>query len=247
MDASTLAASAHEPESEPAPLPNERVLEIVGESLTKLTGTPWELRDGPLLRGPGSAGVRLGAAHVDSFRHVDLEFLLNVDNPDETSLLNCASGLHQDPETAVRQAVEAWQASTAVVGFEMLTRRGEYATYLPPGSADGVPGWHAIIGSVVGWGLGDAPSAQQEWLATRHPWRELAPLLLTGLDRPYLNGIRIMVGGGGDFETAEVRINGRPHDAATAALLGMDWPRTAEMTVGHVFLLLVHPEQATSS
>ena len=57
-----------------------------------------------------------------------------------------------------------------------------------------------------------------------------------------LNGVKIMVGLGGASQVAEVRVNGRLHEAASAALEAMDWPRTAKMNVRHLFLLLVHPE-----
>jgi hypothetical protein len=229
---------------EPARLPDERILEIVGETLTDwLDQDGWSLRPGPLLKGPGTSGVRVSEPHDDSFRHVDLEFLLNVDRPDETSLINCGTGLSADPEEAIRDAVESWRATTATVALEVLTQHGEYATHLQPQEEIGFPGWHSIVGDIMGWGFGDEQGAKQQWLASAPPWVELAPLIRDGLDRPMLNGIKILVGQGGDFQTTEVRINGRFHEAASAALGAMDWPRTKQMNVGHLFLLLVHPAE----
>jgi Family of unknown function (DUF6348) len=229
---------------EPARLADERILEIVGESLTQMSGQAWTLQPGPLLKGPGSTGVRIGAPHDGSFRHVDLEFLLSVDHHEETSLINCGTGRFPDPEEAIRDAVESWRATTATVALEMLTRQGKYASHLGPGDAAGFPGWHAIVGEVVGWGFGEESRAKQEWFAEAHPWTELAPLLHDSLDRPALNGIRLMLGQGGAAQTAEVRVNGRLHAPAAMALAAMDWPRTERMNVAHLFLLLVHPHVA---
>lgn len=141
----------------PAPLADNRVLELAGTRLAELTGEEWRVQDGPLLKGPGSAGVRVGPRHDDSFRHVDLEFLLNVDR-DETSLPDCSNGLAADPEQATRQAVAAWAATTASVALEMLTQESTYATHLKPGTPEGFPGWHAIIGGVANWGSARTPA-----------------------------------------------------------------------------------------
>ncbi len=79
--------------AEPVPLPDERVLEMAGIKLAELTGKQWRVEPGPLLKGPGTVGVRPGLRHSDSYRHFDLEFLLNVDRAAETSLPHCAVGL----------------------------------------------------------------------------------------------------------------------------------------------------------
>lgn len=228
----------------PARLTDERVLEIVGEELTALTGQTWTMEPGPLLKGPGSSGVRPGIRHHDDFRHVDLEFLLNAGRPAETSLIDCGTGRRPEPEAAVREAVATWAVTTARVGLEVLTRRGEYGTWLPPRGGAGFPGWHAVVGEVAGWTLDeDGAPLKQRWFGEAHPWKTLAPLLAGALDRGHFNGIRLMVGQGGDFQTAEVRVNGRLHEEAGRALLAMDWPRTAKMSVAHLFILLLHREE----
>lgn len=129
----------------------------------------------------------------------------------------------------------------------MLTHQGRYGSHFPPGHESGFPGWHMIAGQAVGWGLDDEASAKQEWFAQAHPWTELAPLLEGDLDRPHINGIRLMLGQGGASQIAEVRVNGRLHEAAGRALLAMDWPRTEHMNVAHTFLLLLHPEDPGDS
>ena len=46
-----------------APIPDERVLELAGEKLAELAGElgQWRVVPGPLLKGPGSLGVRVAA------------------------------------------------------------------------------------------------------------------------------------------------------------------------------------------
>ena len=95
-------------------------------------------------------GVRLGPRHSDSYRHIDLEFLLNVDRPAETSLADCATGLAADPEEAAAQAIAAWADTTAAVALEVLEQRGGYAAHFSPAAPGGFPGWHAIVGGVSG-------------------------------------------------------------------------------------------------
>jgi hypothetical protein len=83
--------------AEPAPLPDERVLEMAGIKLAEVTGKERRVEPGPLLKGPGPLGVRLGPRHSDGYCHIDLAFLLNVDRAAETSLPDCATGLAADP------------------------------------------------------------------------------------------------------------------------------------------------------
>lgn len=228
--------------AEPASLPDERILEIVGESLTELTGQEWTVQPGPLLRGPGSVGVRIGAPDIDNFRHVDLEIVLNVDLPEQTGLLDCTAGLAPEPEAAIRQAVSAWRDTTASVALELLDQQGRYASRFSPADPEGFPGWHTIIGGISGWGLDERSKLKQEWFVRSYPWAALAPLISAGLDREYLNGVRIFIGQGGDFQSCEVKINGRLHEPSTEALAAMDWPRTEKMSTARIFLLLIHPE-----
>ena len=228
--------------AEPAPLPDERVLEMTGIKLAELTGKEWRVQPGPLLKGPGSLGVRVGPRHSDGHGHIDLEILLDVDRPGETSLPDCATGFAADPAEATRQAIAAWADTTVPVALELFEQQGRHATSLDPGMPDGFPGWHAIVGGVWGWGLGEDHAAKQEWIADTCPWAQLAPVIAPGLTRPSLNAVRLFIGQGGDHEACEVKINGRFHEPSSAALAAMNWPRTATMSTARVFLLLVHPQ-----
>ena len=82
-------------------------------------------------------------------------------------------------------------------------------------------------------------------MAETSPWAELAPVIVPGLGRPFLNGVRLFVGQGGDFTQCEIRINGVFHEPSSAALAVMDWPRTKTMSTARAFLLLVHPAETS--
>jgi len=226
-------------------LPPERILEIAGARLGELGGE-WHLEPGPLLKGPGSTGVRIGVPHSDSYRHVDLEFWLNVDRAD-SMIADCSSGFAADPDEAARQAVAAWVDTTACVAIELAEGRGRLATHFPPDSEGGFPGWHTIVGSVVSWGGGVTSKAKQQWFVETSPWAALAPVIATGLDRDFLNGVRLFVGQSATYSECEVKVNGRLHAEATAALTGMNWPRTEQMSAARTFLLLVHPADTAAN
>jgi hypothetical protein len=225
-------------QSLPARLPAEQILAIAGARLAELGGD-WQLQPGPLLKGPGTFGVRVGPAHSDSYRHIDLEFLLNVDRAD-SAIIDCSSGLAADPEEATRQAVAAWVDTTACVALEVAEGRGRLATHFPAGTPGGFPGWHTIVGSIVSWGAAGS-SAKQQWFFDTSPWAALAPVITGGLDRDFLNGVRLFVGQSATYQSCEVKINGRLHKESSAALANLDWPRTQQMTAARTFVLLVHP------
>jgi hypothetical protein len=234
------------PEIAPESLTDERILQLVGEKLSEFVG-PWQVQEGPLLKGPGSLGVAVAPRHVDSFRHVDLDFQLNTALPAETSLVDCTSGFAADPEQAIRQAIAIWADTTASVGLELAERQGRLAVHFGPDAPGCFPGWHTIIGGISGWGLGDTARAKRQWLTETLPWIELAPVIATGLTRDFYNAIRIFIGQGDNFSSCEVVINGVLHAPATAALAAMGWPRTEQMSTAKVFLLLVQPTEAEQS
>ncbi|MEV4348749.1 DUF6348 family protein [Actinoplanes sp. NPDC049596] len=131
---------------------------------------------------------------------------------------------HPGSSLAARQAIQAWIETCLVTVLEMVEQKGRLATHFRSGDRGGFPGWHAIVGSATGWSV-DGSQGKQEWLAEAMPWSALVPVIATGLDRPFLNGVRLLVGQGGDFTECEVRINGQRHEPSEAALAAMNWPR----------------------
>ena len=235
------------PPASPQPLSPERVLEIVGDKLAEIGGQ-WSVESGPLLRGPSSLGVRLSASpHTDDHRHLDLEFLVGIGTPNETAIADCTSGLSPDPEEAVRQGVAQWIDTTASAVLELAEHRGRLAAHFQPGNPGEFRGWHAIGGSAVAWGIGPDVTGKAQWMSDTMPWTGLAPLLADDLDREYLNGIRLFIGQSSTFQSIEVKVNGRLHEKASAALAAMDWPRTEKMTTAKTFLLLAHRTPADGS
>jgi uncharacterized protein DUF6348 len=175
------------------------------------------------------------------YRHLHLEILLNADRPDVPTIVDRAVGLAADPVEATRQAIKAWIETCLVTVLETVEQKGRLANHFRSGEQGGFSGWHAIIGSLTGWSV-DGSQDKQEWFAKAMPWTSLAPIVTTGLDRPYLNGVRTLVGQGGDFTECEARINGRIHEPSTAALTALDWPRTSHFELARTFVLLVGPD-----
>ncbi|MFD0633661.1 DUF6348 family protein [Catenulispora yoronensis] len=230
------------PISEPRPgIPDERKLEIIRAKLDELTGPQWTLTDDGTITGRGSATVRLGEPHDDHPNHLDIDLILSRTHPAETTLSDCATGYSHDPDEAVRQAVDQWAQTTAQAAFELMEQRGQRAGHFPGHAPDGVPGWHAICGAAVGWGLDDGTGAKQRWLAENPPWIRIGPEIAAAMNRE-LNTLRMFIGSDADTELAEVRVNGQLHDELSARLLGMDWPRSARMTTARTYVLLI-PER----
>ncbi|MGI5156638.1 DUF6348 family protein [Microbispora sp. CA-102843] len=64
-----------------------------------------------------------------------------------------------------------------------------------------------------------------------------------------LIGVKAFFGGGhgsdGPSETAEVRVDGLLHEAASRVLAGLGWPRPADgLSYARTFMLFVHREDA---
>jgi hypothetical protein len=224
--------------SDPQPLSAQRVLEIAAPMVAEVGGA-WRLADGPMLRA-GSVGVRVLPPHDDDYRHLDLEILLNADRPDAPTIVDCSLGLSADPVEATREAIRAWIETCLVTALEMIQQRGQLASHFRSSEPGGFAGWHAIVGSVTGWSAGSR--SKQEWFVEAMPWSVLAPVITPALDRPFVNGVRMLVGQGGDFTECEVRINGRRHEPSSAVLAALDWPRTDDFGLARTFVLLVGPD-----
>lgn len=225
-------------------LPDEAVLAIVAERLTRQFGGDWTVEPGRL-KGPGTLAVQVGADHTGFARHVDLDFVLNMDRPHDTTVPDCTGGYGATVEDAVRQAVDSWMSTTACTVLELIDQRGRYATHRPADDPDGFPGWHSIHGAVVGWGSPDGdPGVVVDWIAANPLAPYLAPLIADAFDRDHLIGVKVLLGGARGNETAEVRVNGRRHDAASDALLRLGFPRGEHLAFARCFMLLVHNERS---
>jgi hypothetical protein len=223
----------------------EAKLALVAERLNQMHGK-WTLDHGPVLRGPGVITVTVGEDHTGSPNHLDLDIVLNSGEPDVITISDCSTGIAGSPDHAIRQAVAMWSETTAATVLELLTQRGQFGDHYRGADHGGFPGWHMITGGVTGLGHRDNPTLLQQWIVDNMPWTTLAPLLSEGLDRAQLNGVKFFLAAVDEFETAEVRINGRVHEPSSQALLALDWPRPTEFASARTFILLVHPEQSAA-
>ncbi|PZG11968.1 DUF6348 family protein [Nonomuraea aridisoli] len=225
-------------------LADDVVLGMVAERLSAAMGRHWEVRDG-LAKGPGTLAVLLGADHTGHPAHLDLDFVLDVGRAAETTISDCASGYGATVEEAVGRAVTSWLDTTGSALLELLLQDGTHAAHFAPGDPGGLPGWHAIHGGITGWGTGDRHDAVQRWAVQHVLLPHLAPALKDAFGREHLIGVKAFFGGGEGGETAEVRVAGAYHEAASHALAALDWPRPAEgVSYARTFILLIHPGES---
>lgn len=235
---------------------DETVLSMVAEHLSTATGRPWQAGDG-MAKGPGSLAVRLGARHTGSPAHLDLDFVLNIDRPGDTTISDCVTGYGATVTESLDRAITMWLGTTAGALLELAVQDGSHAAHFAPGDPDGFPGWHAIHGGIIGWGTGDEHDAVQRWAVQHVLLPHLAPALKGAFDREHLVGLKAFFGGGREggrdgepggpggkgTETAEIQVNGARHEAASRALAELDWPRPAGgLSYARTFVLLVHQE-----
>ena len=213
-------------------------LTLIAERLNSLHGS-WYV-EGDRVRGEGTLAV-VAVTHGDEVTgHLDLGVVLDVDRPEVPIIWDCAAGLGATAQAATERAIETWAQTTASAVIELLTQRGDFAQHYGADDPQGLAGWHAIHGPILGWGKGsNAPDLQRWWIDN-----PILPLLteelLASLDRPELNGVKIFFGSDAMGSTAEVRINGQRAEATSAALLGLGWPRFAEPAYVRSYVLLVH-------
>ncbi|ADB36019.1 hypothetical protein Kfla_7031 [Kribbella flavida DSM 17836] len=222
-------------------LPDSVVLEMLAGKLSAASNRDWHVEDG-LVRGPGTVGVTLGRDHTGQSGHLDLNFVLNLDRPETTTLSDCVAGYGDTVEDATARAIDLWLGTTGSAVFELLIQDGSFAGHFGADDPAGFPGWHLIHGGIVGWGSGEQHQAAQLWARDHLIAPILAPVLRKDLELTggQLIGIKVFFGGSSTSETAEVRVNGEVHDVASAVLAGLDWPRPDEdLTYARTYLLLV--------
>lgn len=222
-------------------LPDAVILDKLAARLAAASQRDWHV-DGDVVRGPGTVGVTLGEDHTDEPGHLDLNFVLNLERPDTTTLTDCVMGYGGTVEESVDRAIGTWLDTTGSAVFELLVQDGSFAGHFGADDPRGFPGWHLIHGGIVGWGSGPEREAVQLW-AQDHPLAPaLAPVLRKDLELTggQLVGIKVFFGGREGADTAEVTVNGEVHETAGAALAELDWPRPVDdLSYARTFLLLV--------
>ncbi|WP_033211723.1 DUF6348 family protein [Kitasatospora phosalacinea] len=222
----------------------------MADELSALHGEQWQV-EGEEVRGPGALAVRLGGPPDGDPHRLDLVFLVDRDRP-ETAVPDRVTGIDGGPaggsaggpaggdQDPVRRGIEVWASTAGAALIELVAHNGRFAGHLDPSDPDGMPGWHAVHGGVVGWGTGKRFHDVQDWLVRNPVLPALAPALGEDLGRDQLVGVHVSFGGGADGQRAEVLVHGRPHAAASAALAALGWPRVAEGdSYARTFVLLV--------
>jgi hypothetical protein len=222
--------------------PDETVLSMLADRLSAAMGRPWRIQDG-MAKGPGTTAVVLRDDHAGSPGHLDVDFVLDVGRPDDTTITDCVAGYGATPADAVDRAIQTWLDTTGSAMLEVLVQDGSFAAHFGPDDADGFPGWHAVHGAITGWGTGDDHDAVQRWAVQHALLPHLAPALKGTFDHGRLIGVKAFFGGGEGGETAEIRVNGDHHAAGSRALADLDWPRPAAgVSYARTFVLLIHDE-----
>lgn len=94
----------------------------------------------------------------------------------------------------------------------------------------------------MAFGANEAPDILRDWGLANPLLPLLGPLVAQSFPRPYLNGVKLLFGCGGQ-DIAEVRVNGEYHEAASEYLRSLSWPRSASVAFARCYLLFVHPGQ----
>ncbi|MEV6284518.1 DUF6348 family protein [Kribbella sp. NPDC051770] len=225
-------------------LPDPVILDLLAGKLAAASKREWSV-EGDVVRGPGTVGVTLGADHTGDPAHLDLNFVLNLERPDTTTLTDCVTGYGDTAEAVVERAIDTWLGTTGSAVFELLVQDGSFASHFAADDPRGFPGWHLIHGGIVGWGSGAEHQAVQLWAAEHLLPPALAPVLAKDLELTggQLIGIKVFFGGRAGSETAEVRVNGEVHETASAAIAELDWPRPQDdLSYARTYLLLVHTQ-----
>jgi hypothetical protein len=215
--------------------------------------------DEQVVRGPGRTAVavrehRDADAEPGVAPHLDLGYVLRLGDGEGPVVWDCVSGLGRTEEQRLENGVRMWRTTTAGAVVELLERRGLHGDVFAPGAPAGVPGWFSVQGPAAVFGFRSEPLSA--WVEAHHLLPALAAEVLPRLDArgpggglrhgPHggLHGVRVFFGGRDGDEVAEVRVDGEPVPAASAALRALDWPRGEHLAWARCFLLLTRDPDA---
>jgi hypothetical protein len=217
--------------------PSER-LQVIQRSIVRemaCLGREFDV-DGSVVRGPGTTAVAVREHADDTGGHVDLGYVLRLGDGTGPVVWDCTAGLGRTEEERLQNAVRMWRTTTASAVVELLERRGLHGDHFPPGAPGGVAGWHAVQGPACVFGFESEPLG--DWVAEHQLISAVAGEVSPWLTDPAVNGVRFFFGGRSGDEVAELRVNGEPVPAASAALRGMPWPRGERLAWARCFVLL---------
>lgn len=197
----------------------------------------WKVRDDSV-EGPDGIVIRFGDRHNEEhLGHMDVEIIFAEHVPDTIRFWDCTTGFGSDLATCAKNAAHLWASTTGSCVLELkFSRTGEFAAHFDPKDPTGLLGWHAVCSDLVGYGAGSkATELQKWWVDTQKVLPALSPALSDLSHAPH--GIKIFFGG---EDTAEVRVDGNYHEAASKALAALDWPRNSEFSFLRAYVIAVH-------
>ncbi|MGX1545232.1 DUF6348 family protein [Streptomyces adustus] len=234
---------AHRPEPSPERLPDLEFLALVKASLEEYAPgvTQGAELKGQSLLSPHGWAVAVAPPHHGGGRHYDLVALPDVSiQPDVPCFMDCVVAMSGDP----RQAADAWVQTAGACLLELLDPQQRFAEHAGPGDERGVPGMHAIVSGVVGFGLDASENRRiQTALVGANVLHRLADTFTADLESPFFNGVKFFYGGQPGSMQTEIRVNGERHEAASAAMAALDLPEPSVFTAVRGYALLI-PERA---
>lgn len=205
----------------------------------------WSL-DASGLTGPGGERLQLLRKHsIDTKGHYDVRIAFERDAGGSVELWDCVKGYGKDEEGMARTAAHIFAATTAVALREVRApERIPVADHYHGFALRGVPGWHCVVSPAQGFGNGSDGCALLAWWCT-YPWlRRLGKRLTDGVAAGTCPiGVKVLFGAD---DVAEVRMHGEVHEAASAALQELPWPRGDRFLL-RCYVLLLRPESRWES
>lgn len=195
------------------------------------------IRNG-MMAGAQGWGLMALPNHTDDSRHFDIGFVVSLQSE---VLPDCISGIGSADEAAAMM-VHIWRETSGACLAEMMIRRSEYASHLDGSDSAGLPGWHSVASGILAYGPDPTSNdALQAAMIDNEVLRAIAPQLVPALDRPSHNGIKVFYHRTPTSATAEIRVNGLPHQAASQALAALPWPTVTAPTTARFYAVAVHP------
>jgi len=193
------------------------------------------------LAGPGGALVRMhGSSSQD---RIDVQFEPDIGEPLKTPLWDNVAGFGSSLAEKAGTAAQLWAQTTAAAFLEWkYSRRGEFATHYRGSDPEGFKGWHAIGSAVLPYGGRDDRLLQ--WYVNNPVLPALSQVMSESIDeRRCPHGVKIFLGGKG---IAEVQLDGEIHEAASAALAKLAWPRVEPIVYLRCYVLVLHRDKESA-
>ncbi len=189
----------------------------------------------------GVLAVRVNViGQTDDIAHLDIELDLGATSGAARVVSDYTAGSGSSVQAQAAAAIERWAATTAPVIFELLEQNGSYAPNRYASDPLGLHGWHVIEGPPITKGSVPDGAAISAWLEENPLLPLLERELLPAIVGRTLPTIRIVFGGNGTDDLAEVAIDGTPDRDISELLASLDWPRPAGLAITNIFILGVH-------